>query len=64
MHDTINSNFHYREESLFMRLIFFLTLILAVMPLGAALAALPPLLPMEDFFRNPDTAAFSIHPTE
>ena len=45
-----------------MRLIFFLTLILAVMPLGAALAALPPLLPMEDFFRNPDTAAFSISP--
>ena len=45
-----------------MRVLFFLTLIFAFMPLSAALAALPPLLPMEDFFRNPDNAAFSISP--
>ena len=45
-----------------MRLIFILTVLLLVLPLGTAFAALPPLLPMEDFFRNPDTAAFSISP--
>lgn len=41
-------------------LIFFIAL--AMMPLGVALAALPPLISMEDFFRNPDNAAFSISP--
>ena len=45
-----------------MRLIFFLALLFFVMPLGTAIAALPPLLPMEDFFRNPDIAGFSISP--
>ena len=45
-----------------MRLLLFAALILAAMPAGLALAAMPPLLPMEDFFRNPDTAAFSISP--
>ncbi len=35
---------------------------LAVIPLGAAFAALPPLISMEDFFKNPDNAAFSISP--
>ncbi len=45
-----------------MRILFILTLILAAIPTSAALAAMPPLLPMEDFFRNPDTAAFSISP--
>ena len=45
-----------------MRILFILTLILAAIPSCTALAAMPPLLPMEDFFRNPDTAAFSISP--
>ena len=45
-----------------MRVLFFLTLIFTFMPVCSALAALPPLLPMEDFFRNPDNAAFSISP--
>ena len=45
-----------------MRILFILTLILAAIPASTALAAMPPLLPMEDFFRNPDTAAFSISP--
>ncbi|MBQ9564955.1 MAG: S9 family peptidase [Synergistaceae bacterium] len=36
----------------------FLTLCLA----GSACAALPALLPMEDFFRNPDTASYAISP--
>ena len=45
-----------------MRFIFILTVLMLVLPLGTALAALPPFLPMEDFFRNPDTAAFSISP--
>ena len=45
-----------------MKVLFLLTIILAFMPLSCAFAALPPLLPMEDFFRNPDTAAFSISP--
>ena len=45
-----------------MRLLFIFTLLMFVMPAGSAMAAMPPLLPMEDFFRNPDTAAFSISP--
>ena len=45
-----------------MRLLFIFTVMLLVMPAGSAVAAMPPLLPMEDFFRNPDTAAFSISP--
>ncbi|MBQ7155289.1 MAG: S9 family peptidase [Synergistaceae bacterium] len=45
-----------------MRLLFIFTVMLFVMPIGPALAAMPPLLPMEDFFRNPETAAFSISP--
>lgn len=45
-----------------MRLLFIFALILFAVPAGSALAAMPPLLPMEDFFRNPDTAAFSISP--
>lgn len=45
-----------------MRLLFILTALLLIMPIGSALAAMPTLLPMEDFFRNPDTAAFSISP--
>ena len=45
-----------------MRILFICALIFAAIPAYAALAAMPPLLPMEDFFRNPDTAAFSISP--
>lgn len=45
-----------------MRILFIFALLLLAMPAGSALAAMPPLLPMEDFFRNPDTAAFSISP--
>ncbi|MBQ7594123.1 MAG: S9 family peptidase [Synergistaceae bacterium] len=45
-----------------MKILFIALIILASMPAGFALAAIPPLLPMEDFFRNPDTAAFSISP--
>ena len=45
-----------------MKILFIALIILAAMPAGFALAAIPPLLPMEDFFRNPDTAAFSISP--
>ncbi|MBR0150361.1 MAG: S9 family peptidase [Synergistaceae bacterium] len=32
------------------------------MPCACAFAAMPPLLPMEDFFRNPNSAGFSISP--
>lgn len=42
-------------------LLAILTLFLAV-PAVTALAAVPPVLPVEDFFRNPDNAAFSISP--
>ncbi len=45
-----------------MRFIFIVLIAFAIMPISSALAAMPPLLPMEDFFRNPDTAAFSISP--
>ncbi len=45
-----------------MRILFVLTVLLLVIPACPAFAALPPLLPMEDFFRNPDNAAFSISP--
>ncbi len=45
-----------------MRILFIALLMFIFLPAGSALAALPPLLPMEDFFRNPDTAAFSISP--
>ena len=45
-----------------MKLLFVLMVILFAIPLEAALAAIPPLIPMEDFFKNPDTAGFSISP--
>ena len=45
-----------------MRILFILAVLLLAWPVCPVLAALPPLLPMEDFFRNPDTAAFSISP--
>lgn len=45
-----------------MRLLFILTALFFAIPASSALAAMPPLLPMEDFFRNPDTAAYSISP--
>ena len=44
------------------KLFFVALLIFVFLPAGSALAAMPPLLPMEDFFRNPDNAAFSISP--
>ncbi len=45
-----------------MRILFIALIIFIAMPSGLALAVIPPLLPMEDFFKNPDTAAFSISP--
>ncbi|MBR1437981.1 MAG: S9 family peptidase [Synergistaceae bacterium] len=45
-----------------MRLLFAVTALFVIMPAAAAFAAVPPLLPMEDFFRNPSNAAFSISP--
>ncbi len=45
-----------------MRILFVLLALFFAMPTVCAFAAVPPLLPMEDFFRNPDTAAFSISP--
>ena len=45
-----------------MRIIFIAIVIFAFFPVTAALAALPPLIDMEDFFRNPERAAFSISP--
>lgn len=45
-----------------MRIIFIAIVIFAFFPITAALAALPPLIDMEDFFRNPERAAFSISP--
>ena len=44
------------------KLFFVALLMFMFLPAGTALAAMPPLLPMEDFFRNPDNAAFSISP--
>ena len=45
-----------------MRILFVFAVLLMAIPACPVFAALPPLLPMEDFFRNPDTAAFSISP--
>ena len=45
-----------------MRILFVLAVLFLVWPVCPVFAAMPPLLPMEDFFRNPDTAAFSISP--
>lgn len=45
-----------------MRILFVFAVLLMAIHACPAFAALPPLLPMEDFFRNPDTAAFSISP--
>ena len=45
-----------------MRILFILAVLLLAWPVCPIFAAMPPLLPMEDFFRNPDTAAFSISP--
>ena len=45
-----------------MRIIFAILALFLVMPASCAFAAVPPLLPMEDFFRNPSNAAFSISP--
>ncbi len=44
------------------RIFFALIIVFALMPLGIAFAALPPLIPMEDFFKNPEIAGFSISP--
>ena len=45
-----------------MRLLFAVTALFLAIPAVCAFAAVPPLLPMEDFFRNPTNAAFSISP--
>ena len=45
-----------------MRLLFAVVAVFLAMPAVCASAAVPPLLPMEDFFRNPTNAAFSISP--
>ena len=45
-----------------MRLLFVLAALFVAMPAVCAFAAVPPLLPMEDFFRNPENSAFSISP--
>ena len=45
-----------------MRILFFALILLCLCPIAVVFAAVPPLLPMEDFFRNPDTAAFAISP--
>ena len=45
-----------------MRLLFAVVAVFLAMPAVCAYAAVPPLLPMEDFFRNPTNAAFSISP--
>ncbi|MBQ3346301.1 MAG: S9 family peptidase [Synergistaceae bacterium] len=45
-----------------MRILFVLFALLLAMPSACAFAAVPPILPMEDFFRNPENSAFSISP--
>lgn len=45
-----------------MRILSVLLALFIAMPTVCAIAAVPPLLPMEDFFRNPDNSAFSISP--
>ena len=45
-----------------MRLLFAVVAVFLAVPAMCAFAAVPPLLPMEDFFRNPTNAAFSISP--
>ncbi|MBQ6115643.1 MAG: prolyl oligopeptidase family serine peptidase, partial [Synergistaceae bacterium] len=45
-----------------MRILFVLFALLLAMPAACASAAVPPILPMEDFFRNPENSAFSISP--
>ena len=45
-----------------MRLLFVFVALLLAVPAARAFAALPPLLPMEDFFKNPQNAAYSISP--
>ena len=45
-----------------MRLLFAVVSLFFAMSAACAFAAVPPLLPMEDFFRNPTNAAFSISP--
>ncbi len=45
-----------------MRLLIFFVAIIIFMPAGLAYAAMPDLLPVEDFFKNPDIAGFSISP--
>ncbi|MBQ6772745.1 MAG: S9 family peptidase [Synergistaceae bacterium] len=44
------------------RLFFIALFMFMFLPAASALAAMPPILPMEDFFRNPDNAGFSISP--
>ncbi|MBQ9903792.1 MAG: S9 family peptidase [Synergistaceae bacterium] len=45
-----------------MRLLFALVVLFVAVPSVSAFAAVPPILPMEDFFKNPNSAAFSISP--
>ena len=45
-----------------MKILFIISAMLFLFPVNSALAAMPPLLPMEDFFRNAESAAYSISP--
>lgn len=45
-----------------MRILFVFMALFVAMPCACAFAAMPPLLPMEDFFRNPNSAGYSISP--
>ncbi|MBQ7216379.1 MAG: S9 family peptidase [Synergistaceae bacterium] len=62
MRDKISSLFSTEGRLYIMRILFVLAVLFLVWPVCPVFAAMPPLLPMEDFFRNPDTAAFSISP--
>ena len=45
-----------------MKTFWILSLVLLVCSCSSAFAAMPPLLPMEDFFKNPESASFAISP--
>ena len=52
----------YLKGVFYVKTFWILSLVLLVCSCSSAFAAMPPLLPMEDFFKNPESASFAISP--
>ena len=52
----------YLKGVFYVKTFWILSFVLLVCSCSSAFAAMPPLLPMEDFFKNPESASFAISP--